>query len=109
MLQMFFPVILSLIFLSICPLQGQETHLWQQIAPRLTKSHFSTGNITNAQTAFQLSAANALIKHGEELPPLSPENLQALDSLHLFEHIIPKITHTHLYHGYFTFAKNMCS
>lgn len=106
---MFFPVILSLIFLSICPLQGQETHLWQQIAPRLTKSHFSTGNITNAQTAFQLSAANALIKHGEELPPLSPENLQALDSLHLFEHIIPKITHTHLYHGYFTFAKNMCS
>lgn len=85
---------------------SNETHIWQQITPRLTISSIKTNG--SYQEMLRLCAANALVNHGETFQPITQETLQALDSLHLFSHIIPKLAHTNLHHGYFVFAKNIC-
>jgi len=96
----------SCLFSIFTTTHSKDPHLWEQIAPRLTHSAIQTNG--SYQEMLRLCAANALVNHGETANAINQETLQALDSLHIFSHVIPKLAHTNLHHGYFVFAKNIC-
>lgn len=103
---LYFLIILFNVF-SCQNILSQESHLWEQLAPRLTSS--SVQNNHSYDEMLKLCAANALTNHGQTINRLDSETLQTLESLHMFSNVIPKLATTNLYHGYFAFAKNCCS
>ncbi len=99
------------IFLSFSYIQPQpsltvQPNLWHQIIPLI-----GNVDITKAQTteeAFKACTARAILLHGKSYEALNEEMLQTIQSLHLFSHVLPKISSYNLRLGYFSFAKNIC-